>query len=139
MFPSLRRVKVKVTATSQLKTASSAADGRSDTRWLCDKSDANPELTLDLTPPVLARQIWISQAGARAADTARFDRITVVEVSINNSKPPLRVELDPDPLAVTKFTLPKVRKIRRLTLRIVDRNPGRSRGQAGFSEIALTK
>ena len=95
-------------------------------------------MTIELKRPVTAKNIIIAQAGSRLADVGLYDRTTVVELRINRGKP-LRVELDADPIGVTTFALGKVRKIRTIQLRIIERVKGKRSGQAGFTEIALTR
>ncbi|MFT4843446.1 MAG: hypothetical protein ACI8UD_000029 [Planctomycetota bacterium] len=130
--------KTEATASSAAKTARNACDGQEGTQWVCAADDAEPSLEIDLGRSVGARQLMISQAGSRAIDIGLFDRITAIEVRINSSKPFI-VKLDPDQLAITTVPFGKVRKVRTLQIRIIDRVPGRRKGQAGFTEIALSK
>ena len=62
----------------------------------------------------------------------------MVEVRLNKRKP-MRVELATDQLAITAVTLGRVRKVRSIELRILEREPGKRKGQAGFTEIALSR
>lgn len=130
--------KTEATASSAGKTARNACDGKEGTQWVCAAKDAEPSLEIDLGRAVGARQLMICQAGSRAIDIGLFDRITAIEIRINSSKP-FRVELDPDQLAITTVPLAKMRKVRSIRIRIVERVPGRRKGQAGFTEIALSK
>ena len=130
--------KTEATASSTGKTARNACDGKEGTQWVCAPNDADPSLEIDLGRSVSASQLMLSQAGSRATDIGLFDRITTIEVRINKGKP-FRVELDPDHLAITTVPFGKVRKVRALRIRIVERVPGRRKGQAGFTEIALSK
>jgi hypothetical protein len=130
--------KTEATASSAGKTARNACDGQEGTQWVCAANDAEPSLEIDLGRSVGARQLMISQAGSRAIDIGLFDRITAIEVRINSSKP-FRVALDPDQLAITTVPFGKVRKVRTIWIRIAERVSGRRKGQAGFTEIALSK
>jgi hypothetical protein len=135
----LRDLKKKATASSVPKKAKLAFDGRNDTHWVCAPGDPYPSISVELQRAVKAGRVVFTQASARAASLGDFDRIKVVEIRINNQKAPIRVELDPDQIAVTTFVLPKPRSIRRLSIRIVERVPGRQKGRAGFSKIVLAK
>jgi hypothetical protein len=135
----LRDLKKKATASSVPKKARLAFDGRNDTHWVCAPGDPYPSISVELQRAVKAGRVVFTQASARAASLGDFDRIKVVEIRINNQKAPIRVELDPDQIAVTTFVLPKPRTIRRLSIRIVERVPGRQKRRAGFSKIVLAK
>lgn len=130
--------KTEATASSASKAARNACDGKEGTHWVCAAKDAEPLLEIDLGRSVGARQLMISQAGSRATDIGLFDHIRAIEVRINSGKP-FRVELDPDHLAITTVPFGKVRKVRSIRIRIIERVPGRRKGQAGFTEIALSK
>lgn len=128
--------KVEATASSNEKAAKRACDGDEATHWVCGAADPDPVLSIDLGRRVSAKQLTISQAGSRASDIGQFDRIRAVELRLNGSKP-RRVELDRDPLAITTVPFGKSRSVRRIELRIVEREPGRKKGEAGFTEITL--
>jgi len=130
--------KTKATASSADKSAKNACDGREATQWVCDAKDADPLLEINLGRAVGAQQMMLAQAGSRATDIGLFDHIKAVEVRINRSKP-FRVELNDDHLAITTVPFGKVRKVRSISIRILEREPGRRKGQAGFTEIALSK
>lgn len=130
---------VKVTCTSNQKTARLVSDGNDSTHWVCKASDENPEIHIELPKSVSAKQLVFSQAGGRGIDRGQFDHILDVEVFINKDVKPTMITLEDDQLAVTTFMLPRRRKIRSLRLRIVSRLPGRRAFQAGFSEIAIMK
>lgn len=130
--------KTKATASSADKSAKNACDGREATQWVCAAKDADPLLEINLGRAVGAQQMMIAQAGSRATDIGLFDHIKAVEVRINRAKP-FRVELDDDHLAITTVPFGKVRKVRSISIRILEREPGRRKGQAGFTEIALSK
>ena len=134
----IRGVRFTATATSAKNTAKLAIDGRESTQWVCGTADPAPSVTFELKKLVTAKNVVIAQAGSRMADLGVYDRITVIEVRINREKP-LRVELDKDPLGVTTVALGKARRVRTLQLRILERVPGKRRGQAGFTEVALTR
>lgn len=134
----IRRTRFVATASSASKSAKKAIDGKETTHWICGSADPNPTLMIEFKRPVLAKNIVISQAGSRIIDVGLYDRIKVVEIQLNRDKP-LRVVLDPDPIGITRIALPKARNIRTMHLRILERVPGIKSGQAGFTEIALTR
>ena len=125
-------------ASSATKTAKNAFDASEATQWVCAAGDQDPTLTLKLEKPMALRVLRIGQAGSRAVDIGLFDRITEIEVRLNKSKP-IRMALDPDQLAITTISLGKTKSVRRVRIRIVGREPGRRKGQAGFTEIAFGK
>lgn len=100
--------------------------------------DENPTLTIELAKAIPATHVMLSQAGSRATDIGLYDRIIAVELRLNRAGP-IRVELDPDHLAITAVALGKTRKIRRIEVRILEREAGRQKGRAGFTEIALSR
>jgi hypothetical protein len=130
--------KTKVTASTASKVAKKACDGSETTQWVCAASDQDPTIEIDLGRSVSAKSLMISQAGSRAIDIGLYDCIKVIEVRINDGKP-MRLEVDSDQLAITTMPFSKSRKVRRLQIRIVERQQGRKAGQAGFTEIALGK
>jgi len=130
--------KAEATASSAVKTAKHVCDGTESTHWVCDATDPDPTVEIDLDGSVSAKFLMVSQAGSRATDIGLFDRITVIEARFNKSKP-IRVELDPDQLAITTIPLGKTRRVHSIQIRILERVPGRRKGQAGFTEIALSK
>ena len=126
------------TASSAPKTAKNLCDGKENTQWVCAAADKDPTVEIQLGKAVSAKSLMISQAGSRAVDIGLFDRIKAIEVKINGGKP-VRHELDDDQLAVTTIALGKSRKVRKLQIRILERESGRRKNQAGFTEIALCK
>jgi hypothetical protein len=130
--------KTTATASSAPKTAKNLCDGKENTQWVCAAADKDPTVEIQLGKAVSAKSLMISQAGSRAVDIGLFDRIKAIEVKINGGKP-VRHELDDDQLAVTTIALGKSRKVRKLQIRILERESGRRKNQAGFTEIALCK
>lgn len=123
-------------ASSTGKTAKHACDGKENSHWVCSKDDKAPRISVRLGDSVRASQLLLSQAGSCATDIGIYDRITAIEVAINRGTP-IRVEMDPDQLAVTSIPFEKKRRVRQIEIRILDRVPGKRAGQAGFTEIAL--
>jgi hypothetical protein len=130
--------KTEATASTASKAAKNACDGSETTQWVCDAADQDPTININLGRNVSAQSLMISQAGSRAIDIGLYDCIKVIEVRINDGKP-IRLEMDSDQLAITTMPFAKARKVRRLQIRIIERQPGRKAGQAGFTEIALGK
>lgn len=133
----IRGIKVRGSASSHPKNAIKAADLREGTHWACDAKDKNPKISLELSKSVTTQNIVFTQAGSRVTDLGKFSKIKTIEILINKSKKGLMVKLNPDPLAVTTFKLPRTRKIRTLDIRIIERHPANK--PAGFAEIGLTK
>lgn len=133
----IRGRKVKCVASSHPKNATRAADLREDTHWVCAGKDKFPTLTIEFDKHIAAHNIVVTQAGSRVIDRGKFGRITAIEVFINRSNTGLIIKLDPDPMAVTTFKLPKLRKIKKLDIRVIGRVPANK--PAGFAEIGLTR
>lgn len=135
----LRSVSVVASASSQQDArqgANQAFDARMDTRWLCAKGDASPELTVEIKRPVHVARLLFSQAARSSDELGACDRITEIEVRINRNKDTLRLELEPEELLKTVLELERSTLIRRLWVRIVAREEGTSLvGRAGFTEI----
>ena len=131
--------KTKATASSATKSAKNACDAREATQWVCAAGDQDPMIEINLGRSVSAKSMMISQAGSRAIDIGLYDRIKVIEVKINGQKP-TRLEVG---CRSTRNHDNPVRqglaKCAALQVRILEREPGRRKGQAGFTEIALGK
>lgn len=117
-----------------------AVDGYSATYWSCKADDKEPKITIELKEPINARTVMFCQLNRRLdyADADTFDRIKKVMLTLNND-PPIEVTLAPDDFAPTYFKLPKQVGIKKIEVKILDRDPakGASKGQAGFTEIGL--
>lgn len=128
------------TASSQAnggETPPRASDGLESSRWLFAANDAHPALTIELQSTVKANTIVLSQAYNKPASAGLFDKITQVEIVINNQKPQ-RFDLDPDDMKPTAIPLGKIFTITRIEVRVVARvKNGAQPGIGGFSEITL--
>ena len=115
-----------------------ALDGHEGTAWLCDDKDLRPSISFTLRRSVVAGALSLSHSMSRVKDRTLHDRILRVAVAIDGGHEPFVFDLDPDVLKPTVFRFPEPRKIRRLEIRILAREPAASYpGLAGFSEIAL--
>jgi hypothetical protein len=131
---------VAVTSSSNAngnEVARKACDGYEATRWLCAASDTRPRLTLELQKSIKANTIVIGQAFNKPASGGMFDRITEVEIKLNNEKP-FRAQLDVNDFKPSAIPLPKTAAISKIDLVVVSRvKNGSQPGVAGISEIAL--
>ena len=128
--------KLVLNASSNQKTVKNACDGNDGTHWLADAKDATPTLTFEFSETVTVRRLILSQALQRREDLARVGMVQAIEVAFGKSKKFERIEMHQNPLAPTEFEFSKSRKVRKLTLRIVERS-GKAGLPVGFAEIAL--
>ena len=85
-----------------------------------------------------ASHIVLSQANGQRAKLGHHDRITRVEITINRSKQRIVADLAADEMQPTVIALPRVTRVTRITITVVDRVPGKERkGLCGFAEVAL--
>lgn len=115
-----------------------AFDGLQSSYWCCKDNDKAPTLKVDIKEAVNAKTITIGQLNRRLADANgnAFDRIKKIRLTIN-SMPPVEVMLDPDDMAPTYYKLERTMGIQKLEIAILDREPGKAKGKAGFTEIGL--
>ncbi len=132
----LRNIRVEVTASSNPKDAKNVADGKDNTLWLSAPRDAAPTLTLEFPKTIKVRRLLLTQALQRDGDLKRIGVIREIEVAWNKSKRFVRIKMHEDPLALTRYEFPKIRVLRRMTLRVVSRS-GKTDLPVGFAEIVL--
>ena len=130
--------KLVLKASSNPKTVRNACDGNDGTHWLTEGKDATPTLTLEFAQTVRVRRLILSQALQRREDLARVGVIRTIEVAFGKSKKFERIEMHKNPLAPTEFEFSKQRKVRTMTLRIVERS-GKAGLPVGFAEVALAR
>jgi hypothetical protein len=123
--------------------AGKALDGQESTLWTCAASDAAPSLVLEWKKPIAAASLVLHGACNRRADVGKHDRIRRIHVLLDKKKEPIEVEIprrdgvDLEPVAIP---LPSSTQVRRIEIRIVEREPGTEwKGRAGFSEVALER
>lgn len=129
------KVKAKVTASSNPKTADNVVDGLDSTRWTAHPTDTNPTLTFELTRPIRARRIILTQALGAQADLDRVGQIQAIEL-IRDRARPIRIEMNPNPLDTTEFEFKTARRLEKFSIRVVQRS-GKKDQPVGFAEIAL--
>jgi concanavalin A-like lectin/glucanase superfamily protein len=116
--------------------AARALDGKQATAWVCDPIDEIPWISLKLTRPVKMRKLVLSPVDSSLATEGQHDRIIRIEVTVNQDDP-FELEMEADPMAVTAYSFTKTISLRRLQIRILDRQPGALfPGSAGFAEIS---
>ncbi|MBI3819089.1 MAG: hypothetical protein HY286_10395 [Planctomycetes bacterium] len=119
------------------ETPPRAADGLESSRWLFAANDARPTLTIELQNSIKANTLVFTQAFNKPASGGLFDKITQVEIVINNNKP-FKADLDADDAKPTAVSLGRVFTITRIEVRVVARVKNASQpGIGGFSEVTL--
>ena len=131
----LKGQKFEVTASSLPKSAMKAADGLTHTHWLCDPNDKEPTLTFEFDEPIKARWLILTQPLQKREDIERMGLVRQVEVSWNGKKP-FTIDMHPNPLAPTEFEMPRSRRVRTMTLKVVGRG-GKPGLPVGFAEVVL--
>lgn len=123
--------------------AAKAVDGLESTLWACQESDISPSLVLEWKKPIPAETLVLSGACSRRADLGKYDRIHRVRVQLDRTKDPIEIEApkhegaELEPIVVP---LPKGTQVRRIEIRIVERESGGEwKGRAGFTEVALER
>jgi hypothetical protein len=151
MVPAAARWKRNVLATLGVAaTASSlnaagqepekALDGLESTLWLCREADAEPALVLEWPKPVVADALVLGGPCSRRADLGKYDRIRRVRVSLDKRKEPIEVAAPRSEIEPIVVPLPKGAQVRRIEIRIVEREPGGEwKGRVGFTEVALER
>ncbi|MFT5198941.1 MAG: hypothetical protein ACI87O_001601 [Planctomycetota bacterium] len=139
----LRKTKVRVSASSSLNKHwehGHVADGLMGRGWVCDKTDAEPWVTLDLDDAQRGNVLLFSHAMESGNDTNAFGRAKLLEVQLNKDgkKKWLRVPMNMDEGRKTQLVLKRMQKIRRITVRLLDIEPGlKHQGAGGLMEIEL--
>ncbi len=129
-------LKFTATASSNPDHAKQAFDLKDGTHWACAPDDSEPTISLEIEGVVKARRVLFTQAATKQSEVgAKFDMITEVELRLNKDKNGYRVKLNPDPLALTEFELPKNRRVRRISVKVIGSEG--DTGRVGFAEIAL--
>jgi hypothetical protein len=117
-----------------------AVDGIEATVWVCKDIDNDPALTLEWAKPIKADELVLCGACSRRQDLGKYDRIRRVAVRLNKDKEAIDVEMEKDELQPTVVALPKGAQVKKIEIRIVEREPGGTwRGHCGFTEVALEK
>ncbi len=134
---------VTVTATSvnvDGQEAPKAVDGIEGTVWVCKDVDLEPMLTLEWAKPVKADELVLNGACTRRSDLGKYDRIRRVSVRLNKEKESFEAEMEKDEMQPTIVALPKGAQVRRIEIRVVEREAGGQwKGHCGFTEVALEK
>jgi hypothetical protein len=114
-----------------------AADGLQVTYWSTKADDKAPSLTLEWKEAVPARVLSLSQLNRRLPDAGSFDRITKVQVIVNEM-PAQDHALEADDLKPTYIQFSKTAvPVKKVQIKILERAAGKQKGKAGFTEIGL--
>jgi hypothetical protein len=118
-----------------------AVDGRDSTRWISKEGDEAPTLRIDINRSVRARYLVLSPPRTRPVEQSflYYDVAKKVRIRLDR-KDVIEAELDPDPMRPTRIDLGKLRRIRRMEIRVTERQKGLNyKGRVGFSEVGLEK
>jgi hypothetical protein len=129
----LRQTRVRCSASSSLSDhwgEQRAADGLMGRGWACAESDTEPTITLDLDDAVRGNVLLFTHARETGHDPNAFARARALEVQINKAKW-VRVEMDPDETHKTRMVLDRMQKVRRISVRLLDMQPGAKHAKAG--------
>ena len=103
---------------------------------LCAKDDKAPTLTFEFPDAVKMRRLILTQPFEKREDIQRLGLIRRLEVTFNNDKRPVTIDMHPNPLAPTEHEFSRPRKVRRMVVKVVERG-GKKGLPVGFSEIVL--
>ena len=112
-------------------------DNKQGRGWLCKADDADPWIVLDFKKTLSADTILLSHARKALDRSDDVGKARRVEITINKRKP-FVAEMVMQDQRKTTIPLPKTERIRRLKIRLLDREAGTDTGMAaGFAEIEL--
>jgi len=135
--------RVKATASSHAEhlPPHRAVDGRTASGWRSDDADHMPAIRLELSKPVKCDTLLLTHLADLAATVpSHAGRPLEVEVAINGSKRPLRVELRPSDWEKTLIDLGAGQRVKELEIRVLRSSPGvDGRDGVGFGEIELQR
>lgn len=120
-----------------------ALDAQSSTRWMAEAADESPWFELELERPVRADTLVLGGPAVTGHQAGEFDRPTRLAVYLDGQRKPLEVELGelpfgPSGIAPLAIEFDKPRKVRRVRVEILGRQPGTVASAGfGFSEIGL--
>jgi hypothetical protein len=115
-------------------------DGLEATLWVCKEDDSEPTLVLEWLKPIKADLLVLNGACSRRADLGKYDRIRRVSVRLNREKESFSAEMGKDEIEPTVVPLPKGAQVRRLEIKVTERDPGGAwKGHCGFTEVALER
>ena len=136
----LRDTRVRCSTSSDLNghwAGLGAVDGLMGRGWVCEATDAEPWITLDLSDAQRGNVLVFSHASEAGNDNNAFARAGILEVQINKKKW-VRVEMDLDEHRKTRLVLSRVQKVRRIKVRLLEMTPGLRHGKAGgLMEVEL--
>jgi len=137
----LRQVEFSASSSSRRDDAHApalAADGSQASAWVCAADDPDPRLTIECVKPIRGNVLVFAQANGTLKDRGKLDRITKLELTLGARTQPFVVELDPDEVRKTVFSLPRAVQIRSIEVRVLAREPGSEHpGCAGLAEIEV--
>ena len=140
------RTRGQITATASSQNNAHQGPGKASDRhtegyWVCqpkEPRDPRPTLHLEIRKGIKANAIVLAPVVRRDTGRKRWDRPKLFEVIVNGKAAPLAAKAAPDEMQSTVVRLPKVTRIKRLAIAVVDRTPGSSwPGETGFREVAL--
>lgn len=139
----LRETRVRFSASSSLNAhwdRARVSDGLMGRGWACKADDAEPWIALDLSEPKRGNVLLFTHARETGHDPNAFARAKYIEVQLNKEakKKWIRVEMDMDEGRKTRLVLDRAKRIRRITVRLHDMEPGvKHKGAGGLMEIEL--
>lgn len=122
---------------SEWVTPDRAIDGIQASRWLSNPEDSAPQLTLTFRRPAHGKTLVLTQADSQVSESGRHARVKRVAISINGRKP-FEADLEPLPMRPTRIELPRRVRVRTISIRVLDYEPGAEFKKAvGFAEVGL--
>ena len=107
-------------------------------RWLSKAGDARPTLSFEFQRRISAKTLVLIQADTSPSERGRHARVKRVAITVNDARKPFEAELAPDPARPTRISFPKRMRLRRLSIRVLDFEPGSEFEQeVGFAEVGL--
>ena len=116
--------------------AARVCDGYQASAWVAAAHDQEPSVSITFLKPVRADTVVLSPANSRLVDYAKFDAPRRIRLSVNDDT--YELELPRDGLTALRYDLPRSVPVRRLEVRVLERERGtRFPGAVGWSEIGL--
>jgi len=131
----LQQAKVTVSSAAKNNPGKNLIDGFESRRWIADKEDDAPTVTLSWRKAQRVGRIMITGLAQHERERSRYDHFAIEFAVGNDRRRWTRIEMPKASLDPVIFDLPKARKMRSIKLRFIDRE--KRNGELGLSEFVL--
>ena len=132
------RKEMRASSTRGGNGAALAFDNLQSTAWVCAADDGEPSVTVEFRRALRIDRVVLSHCSGTQIHFGKYDRATRVSIDLGGKRKPILFDMNPDEFRKTICVLPRKVRVTRLTVRVLDRLPGRKfPGSVGFSEVEL--